>query len=150
LLIAPEKPSESQILTVARNSCPPVRWWGLFALEYYRVEGAEAEQLLNKAMEDEWPDNRIAAVRALYGLGKASAPAQEILKREVFSANEGVRCAAALVFDRYAEQMRPLLPVMREAAKQSGPDRAINNLMNNAFRQLGEPECPWETLNKDD
>jgi uncharacterized sulfatase len=142
-LIAPEKPTERQMLAAAQNDCPPVRWWGLFALEYYGADGPDVEKLLAEALDDEWPDNRIAAVRAAYKLGKAGEAEQAILKKELFSENEGVRCAAALVFDRYAGQMRPLLPVMREAAKQTGPGRAINNLMNNAFRQLDEPEIEW-------
>jgi arylsulfatase A-like enzyme len=116
-----------------------IRAWGATGIGNFAAE-IPAEMVsaviepLKAATQDTSPDVRIAAARALVGLGKTQL-GLSVLQQELTSEHEWGRLSAAIVLDELDEVARPALPAL-QAALQDQPNKYIIRVANKAVNDL--------------
>lgn len=135
------------ILLLTLSDCPPVRFWGTYGIELRKIDTPSSRETLVKLLGDPHPDIRSQAAAALLALGRTDEPVLDVLRANLLASdNPGVQILAGNITERQAAHMRPLLPVIRQAAtfKAPGYGRALNVLMNRSLAVLGEPPAGEE------
>lgn len=125
------------------DSYPPVRFWSGVGLSNLGTEAQSAETILEKTLNDPFPEVAIAAAEALCHAQRPEA-ALPVLAKYVKDSRPIVRLAAANVLDRVDELALDSLDLLRaESVRETGDDPANLNLMGNwalarAVKELDE------------
>ncbi len=127
------------LLAALADADAAIRTWaaiglGNFANEITAAGKVSIEQPLLSALQDQAPNVRIAAARALCRLGKLEA-GLPVLQRELQSDHQWARLDAAIVLDELDEAARPALGDL-QAAMQNQPNKYIVRVATKAVNDL--------------
>ena len=132
---ASEPDAVGDLVAALNNSDAAIRYWGATGLGNFAnsLDNGQLAQL-SKLFEDDSPNVRIAAARALCRAGRLEA-GLPILENELTSSHEWGRLAAAIALDELDEAAMPSLPAL-QAALENQPNKYIVRVANKAVNDL--------------
>ena len=111
-----------------------VRYWGATGIGNIGEHAKAATERVVESLDDESPNVRIAAARAVARLGEVDR-ALEVLQQELASDHQWGRLAAAIVLDEMDDQARPAIDNLK-GALQDQPNKYIVRVANRALNEL--------------
>ncbi len=119
-----------------------VRYWAAVAAAHLRVRGRQLSETLPALLNDDVPEVRVQAARALVGTQHSEA-AVGALRSALSHRNRGVRLHAAHAADALGDAARPLAEDLRAAVGDSFD--YVQRVARHALWTLGERPCPYRT-----
>jgi len=128
------KEALTQLVDALSDEDAAVRYWGAIGLGNLGDDAAVAKAQLLSQLQDASPSVRIAAARALCGIGE-EGKALPVLIEELASEREWVRLNAAIVLDSIGDKSRPAVRGLKEALKDK-QNKYVVRVANHALNVM--------------